>query len=514
MKNSKRLICLTVALVMLTVTVFTGCGRQSATTEGTTSQPTTASASGTTQAEKTTESLKEVTLTWYQPVFSGVPADLQLVNDEVNKQTLEKINAKVNMNFIPFGEYENKMSMVLASGEAADICFTANWANNFSQNVAKGAFLPLDDLLSKYAPKTKASISDNIWQAVKVSGKIYAVVNQQILAWADGWVLRKDMVDKYNFDITSIKKYEDIEPFLKAVKDGEKDVIPLEARYLMQNNQMAGYECLLGQYLPGAVNLSGGELKVVNQWETPEYKEWFKINREWYLKGYIQKDAGNLKDVSAYEKAGKYAAIPNGVIIPGGEADLKASKGGFDYVMTSYTDRLLMNSSVMGTLMAIIKSSENPERAMMFLEMLNSDQKFFNLIAHGVENTHYKKISDNQIEAIKDSKYDPNQSWSFGNSFLSYYLPGQKVGLWDDQISLNNNAKPAPTLGFPANTEPIKSEIAQCQAVGDQYLMGLWTGSIDTEKYLPEFLDKLKKAGSDKIVAEMQKQLDAWSKTK
>jgi putative aldouronate transport system substrate-binding protein len=42
----------------------------------------------------------------------------------------------------------------------------------------------------------------------------------------------------------------------------------------------------------------------------------------------------------------------------------------------------------------------------------------------------------------------------------------------------------------------------------------LGTGSADIETKLPEFLDKLSKAGSDKIVAEIQKQIDAWKATR
>ncbi|MBN2983815.1 MULTISPECIES: DUF3502 domain-containing protein [Cohnella] len=41
----------------------------------------------------------------------------------------------------------------------------------------------------------------------------------------------------------------------------------------------------------------------------------------------------------------------------------------------------------------------------------------------------------------------------------------------------------------------------------------LASGTSDLDKTLPEFLDKLKKAGAEKIVAEKQRQLDEWRKT-
>ena len=72
----------------------------------------------------------------------------------------------------------------------------------------------------------------------------------------------------------------------------------------------------------------------------------------------------------------------------------------------------------------------------------------------------------------------------------------------------------SPILGFAFNPEPVKTEIAQCQAVSKEYMPILGTGSADLATKLPEFLDKLNKAGSEKIVAEIQKQIDAWKATK
>ena len=39
-------------------------------------------------------------------------------------------------------------------------------------------------------------------------------------------------------------------------------------------------------------------------------------------------------------------------------------------------------------------------------------------------------------------------------------------------------------------------------------------GTIDPAKKLPEFIEKLKAAGIEKVIAEKQKQLDAWAAAK
>ena len=61
-----------------------------------------------------------------------------------------------------------------------------------------------------------------------------------------------------------------------------------------------------------------------------------------------------------------------------------------------------------------------PARAMMFLNLLHTDKYLINLLNWGIENKHYKKVSDNVIDYApgvdaKTTGYSMNQSWMFGN---------------------------------------------------------------------------------------------------
>ncbi|MCD6519221.1 MAG: DUF3502 domain-containing protein [Anaerolineae bacterium] len=39
-------------------------------------------------------------------------------------------------------------------------------------------------------------------------------------------------------------------------------------------------------------------------------------------------------------------------------------------------------------------------------------------------------------------------------------------------------------------------------------------GLLDFEKILPEYIDRVKKAGADKVIAELQRQIDEWKASK
>ena len=70
-------------------------------------------------------------------------------------------------------------------------------------------------------PALKESIPEYLWTAATVGGDIYAVPNVQMEFTQTSLCVLKSLADKYNLDTESIKKVEDIEPFLEQVKQGE-----------------------------------------------------------------------------------------------------------------------------------------------------------------------------------------------------------------------------------------------------------------------------------------------------
>jgi putative aldouronate transport system substrate-binding protein len=463
----------------------------------------------------TNDSLAPVELSYYY--VAPPQKNQQAIEDALNVITKQKINATVKLNALDFGNYEQKMTVMIASGEKFDLAFTASWFNNYFANAAKGAFLPIDDLMDQYAPLTKAGVPTKIWEAARVNGNIYGVINYQTMAAGQGIMVQKELADKYNFDWKSVTKQSDLEPYLEAVKNGEPDKVPLEFSTAADlfNLNMHGFDGIGDTKSPGVISLVDSDLKVVNQYESEEYKGFITMLHDWYKKGYLRKDAATVKDVSSDRKIAKYAAVmPAGLDFDStssydqfGKLKALTSVEWYDKLITK---PIVTTSLASATLTAISKTSANPERAMMFIELLNSDPEVSNLLNYGIEDVNYKKVGENKIEQIKDSGYDPVVPWVFGNNMIVWQNQNETqnmTAVWDE---LNKTADVSPILGFTFDVEPVKSEIAQTQAVIDQYLAALSSGTADPEKVLPEFVAKLKTAGSEKIIAEKQKQLDAW----
>jgi len=66
---------------------------------------------------------------------------------------------------------------------------------------------------------------------------------------------------------------------------------------------------------------------------------------------------------------------------------------------------------------------------------------------------------------------------------------------------------------FPALTS-IEAELVVISNVVQEYETSLWDGVVDPEVYLPEFIRKIDEANAEKVIDELQRQLDDWLKTK
>ncbi len=95
-----------------------------------------------------------------------------------------------------------------------------------------------------------------------------------------------------------------------------------------------------------------------------------------------------------------------------------------------------------------IKNSKNPEKAMEFLNLLNTDKYLRNLINYGIEGVHYEKISNNKIRLLEESKNYMVDYYTLGNLFITYVLEDEPENKWDEFKEVNNKSNVSQALGF------------------------------------------------------------------
>ncbi|KRE64613.1 DUF3502 domain-containing protein [Paenibacillus sp. Soil750] len=508
-KKTKQVVGGMVSMGLVVSVVLSGCSSDKK--EEPTATGTSSAAPKTTAAVEPSKEL--VNISWYMRKPIDTMKDQEAIEAEANKTIKNAVNANLHFNFIDAASWEDKMKLMSASGEPYDLVFTSNWTNPIDSNVQKGAFLPLDDLLKKYGQDILAKVDKRSWKSVTYNGKIMAIPSQSPFTTPSGIVFKKDLVTKYNVDYKKIKNLQDLEPFLETIKKNEPTITPL---LVTKTVSAAGDHIADHTIVTKGIRYDekGGQL--VLEIEIPQYVNNYRTMHDYYVKGYVAKDAAIKTDFTAEAKSGKYAVMRDS----GGYSE-DGSKStalfGFPTAESLVYYPIIATSNMVGAATAISKTSKNPERAMELLNAVWKDKKLSNTLAYGLEGKNYTVKSGAGTDAMSvEAKSGAEQTWAIWHNWLGP-LWDQWDSSWNSKASLelmqknNNEAKTSAILGFLFNGEVVKSEIAQVNAVYAELLPILISGAMpDYDKFLGDMKQRLKDAGLEKIKAEAQKQLDTW----
>lgn len=500
-----------------------GCSDKGSGGEGTASPKTAASAAPGSKA------LAPYEIVMVYP--DGPQKDLAAVQNAMNdylKKTYADWNMTVKLNPIDWGAWSDKTNLMMASSEKFDLIFTADWLG-YNQQVAKGALLPLDELLAKHGPDILA-VEKDYHAAAKRGGKLYGIHTHQELGGAQGALFDKALVDKYGFDLSVLKsgKVEDLEPFLKTIKEKEPDITPLAApSFPLEAYFSSGTtDSIVSMAALNVLGTAPDDYKVINTFETPRYKELAQLTNKWFKAGYINKDA-LTPGLDAWKKfqAGKAFALVGDVDILANmeigsvsRSPSKSAQTGREILQVPLNIDRLQTGKMTATMQAISKTSKDPERAMMLLNLFFKDKQLLTLFNFGVEGTHYV-MKDGQIalpegKTSNDTGFYHDIMWQIGNQMLNYTRVGEDPKKYENYEKFNRSVakNPSRIFGFVFDPEPVKNELIAIDTAQKTYADGIKSGQLDPAENLPKLLDKQKAAGSGKVIAEAQKQLDAWRK--
>ena len=176
------------------------------------------SSNGSSSSSKSDAKDEVVTLKWIQ-VGNGMPKDYDEWLAQINPYLEEKIGVNVDMEIVPWGDWDNRRSVITNSGEYFDILFTDQ--NRYSSEVNTGALMDITDLLKDNASELYDMIPEDYWKAVEVNEKIYGVPTYKDSSLSEYFVWDQDIADKYNIDVNSVTDFNTLYDALKTVKEGE-----------------------------------------------------------------------------------------------------------------------------------------------------------------------------------------------------------------------------------------------------------------------------------------------------
>src|SRR5690606_3285481 len=327
-----------------------------------------------------------------------------------------------------------------------------------------------------------------------------------------GILYRKDVAERLGLDMDSVRTVADLEPIFARVK-AETDMVPLFLRdgETFATHYMSNLDFLGDAKIDGVIPKDGSDTTVRSMLETPRDLDMLAITRDFYKKGYINPDSATTKTFTTDAlRSGQYFAVVAS-LKPGKDKETELAAG-----LVGKLGQIPLNAATVttavttGAMLAISATSENPEKAMAFINLLHTDKEVVNLLNFGIEGVHYTRNGNIISPTERTKNYAPDVAWQFGNQYLNYIWESESPTKWEEFEAFNEQGVRSPAFGFSFDSRPVEAEVAAVFTIMIQYRTLLESGSVDPDEVVPEFLRAAKAAGLDAIIAEKQRQLDRF----
>lgn len=498
--KGKRLLASGLAAVMA-MGMLTGCGGGGDT--GNTGNSAgngdnTAASSGSESGGSSQSSGEIVNLKWVT-IGNGMPSNYDSWISSVNSYIGEKIGVNLEMEVIPWGDWDNRRNIIVSTNEPYDIIFGNG--NNYVADINLGAYADITDLLEANMPGLMELMPEKYWDGVRVKDRIYGVPTYKDSSITNYAIWDKELVDEYSLDIKSLTTLDSMtETFetLKADKNDYPVYVKNDGLYYIFDvyDQIGGGTQILG------VRFDDKEGRVCFTLEEQEIMDQLKIIHEWYQKGIINPDAATLTEGRVYNMWR---------VAQGWESAGVTSWGpqmGKDVVVQQVMPTILSNETVRGSLNMVSINTKYPEKCLQLLDLVNCDTKLRDLFYYGEEGVNFEYTADGKVHKI-------NNDWALagytqGSFFTVTTLDTDEFNQWDEVKALNEAAQSSVMLGFTFDTNSVSDQLANCREIWMRYRSEVMTGVQDPEVVVPKIKEELMKAGWQNVVDEAQRQVNEF----
>lgn len=232
---------------------------------------------------------------------ANTPDERNIVIEELEKQT----GTKINMVYVPQGDYDTKLNTMIAADNAPDIfwCKDLSSAEDYK---AAGIIANVEDVLKEFAPNVMEETKDVLYKCTANRDGVYMVPNT-CMAWGVNVCIREDWLENLGLEMP-----DDLESFAQAMHaftyddpdgNGKDDTIG----YSFSLSTMVGTG-RTGQNLFGAFGIAKGHTMVmedgtVTTWaKHPRFLDAVKYVKRLVDDGVCEPDYISIPNINMFEK--------------------------------------------------------------------------------------------------------------------------------------------------------------------------------------------------------------------
>jgi putative aldouronate transport system substrate-binding protein len=451
-----------------------------------------------------------------------VPPDVQEDNKIISKYILDTYGINVEWLYLD-GDAATNLRM---AGGDYDITFTDN---GLTQYTKVGALLDITDLLElPELAALKASRVPGAWDGVRIDGRIYSIPHQ------GG---SQTYYNVWNGEVVNDPKYPELK---NIIKDGSIEGFDKAFRYLKAQGfptriitsgpgEQFGSNPVVWDGITGfngtlmAVRYDDKTRKVIVPIDTPEFMYKLDIVHKWYVDGIREKDANTYDGPWNPQVFLTGSGWPGAATIWNGWMNSTVPAVPVEQVQGPF----VLADGYWGSMHSIGVNSKNPVAALKVLQAVSTDSILADMLSRGIAGKHFNYLPGQAATKDKAGVYTRTGvewqgmlDYQTGPSTIMQNGVRRQIKSSDstdpnrtaegmDQL---NRATYSVMLGFVIDRTPTQNIQAQLTTIWDKYSKDLLSGYADPHVLIPTIMAELNNAGLQTVIADAQKQVDAWVK--
>lgn len=437
------------------------------------------------------------TLTISLPI-NGDSSQIARVNEALNERLEQTLGVHVRiLQDLGSDDLQDRLS----AGEGIDLAYCSSLSR--VQNLQSfGMLMPLDELLQSSGAGIEEAITLDAETFPRIGGALYALPTNMQRLRTNGFEYNRAIAEQYHLDFSGVQTVEDLTEVFAALhaQTGEVSPIAVVPGFIYYDHvDTLSDSC-------GVLTQESGST-VVDLYDTEQFADFVRLVYQWRSSGYTYPDTGENEYILYYIRSDKVlGCLTSGK--PGFEVQERRLSG-CDVGFVPLSEPYPSMDMYLRAWYVIPASAEDPARSMELLRLLYTDPELANLLIYGVEGEHYT-IRDGLASRIEGCGFTGVNDWSYCNSYIAHVAEGLNPDFWAECRADNAQAQESLSWGFRFDPAPVSEELYRCEQVIDRYVKLLYAGMSDPEALLEQFRAERKAAGIDRVIAEKQRQLDAF----
>lgn len=280
-------------------------------------------------------------------------------------------------------------------------------------------------------------------QISAMTGDVKAVPSNNLLAEYTYIVVKKDLADRYNFNIENVSNYSDLAGFLASVKKNESIKPMKDVPDALGIFYPFGKDVAIATYADPIYGYNveeGKKFTISNLFDIPQYTEHLRLMSEYKSLGYFEGDGDSFAA----------AAIV-------GDASVEKTYGD-DYYVKVVQNPFVTETDIFDGMMAVSAYTSDEKRSLEVIQAFSTTPELKNLLQYGIKNVNYSVNEDGLTIKRLNSDYMMKTSLT-GNVYMGYPDENQYGDQWKYYKVTNLSSILSPFLVYYMNDNTVDGEM-------------------------------------------------------